>query len=206
RQSAFESALLIKEAGAKKIYIVHRHKTPKFTQSDWSWVTPLLGRMIEQPDYYLKLSEQDKDDINKRFWQEGRLKLEPWLKSVEKNKDIDIYEETNITWVDITREGQIKAALGDGAELTADHLIFATGYKVNIANLPFLNTGNILDRLQTNNGFPKLRFNFESSIEGLYFTSLTATSDFGAFFGFTVSCNASSVIIGNAIAQAISKS
>ena len=204
RQSAFEWALLMKEAGANKINIVHRHKTPQFVQSDWSWVTPILAEMINKPDYYLKLSEQEKEQINKRFWKEGRLKLEPWLKDIEKHKDIHIHEQTNISSVGITIDEEIKAILSDGTELIADHLLFATGYKVDLQKVPFLKMGNILEILDTNNGYPKLRANFQSSIPGLYFTSLAATNDFGAFFGFTVSCNTSSLIIGAAIKNLIS--
>ncbi len=199
RQSAFESALLIKKAGGKKIHIVHRHKTPDFTHSDWDFVTPILDKMIDDHDYYLKLSDLEKKEINDRFWQEGRLKLEPWLKELDQYEDIDVYEQTNVCSAHITKDGNIEAMLSNGTNLKADHLLFATGYKVDLQRVPFLKNGNILDKLATNNGFPKLRSKFQSVLTGLYFTSLPATADFGAFFGFTVSCNTSSIIIGNEI-------
>ncbi len=199
RQSAFESALLMKEAGVREIDIVHRHKTPEFTHSDWGFVTPILDKMIDDPDYYIKLSDLEKKEINDRFWQEGRLKLEPWLKELDQYEDIGINEQTNVCSSHITKDGNIEVILSNGTNLNADHLLFATGYKVDLQRVPFLKNGNILDKLATNNGFPKLKAKFQSSLPGLYFTSLPATADFGAFFGFTVSCNTSSMIIGNEI-------
>ena len=106
----------------------------------------------------------------------------------------------------MTQLGKVQALLADDKEITADHLLFATGYKVDLSRVPFLNQGNILNILVTENGFPKLGPNFQSNIAGLFFTSLLATADYGTFFGFTVSCNASALIIGSAVNKLLSKS
>jgi cation diffusion facilitator CzcD-associated flavoprotein CzcO len=81
RQSAFESAALLAEAGAKAVHVVHRHNTPDFTASDWSWVEGLMRRMEEEPGWYGALSEVERIELDTRFWVEGRRKLEPWLAS-----------------------------------------------------------------------------------------------------------------------------
>lgn len=206
RQSAYEWALLMKQAGVNNIHLVHRHSTPEFTESDWSWVQPMLDEMIINPESYLNLSSEDKEHINNRFWQEGRLRLEPWLGEVRKYDDVEVYENNEIRSVNMTQLGKVQALLADDKEITADHLLFATGYKVDLSRVPFLNQGNILNILVTENGFPKLGPNFQSNIAGLFFTSLLATADYGTFFGFTVSCNASALIIGSAVNKLLSKS
>jgi cation diffusion facilitator CzcD-associated flavoprotein CzcO len=79
RQSAFESAALLAEAGASAVHVCYRHETPSFVASDWSWVEPLLERIGNEPGWYRALSVAERESLNARFWAEGRLKLEPWL-------------------------------------------------------------------------------------------------------------------------------
>ena len=81
RQSAFEWAALLHEAGAGAVHLSHRHDSPAFAVSDWSWVTPLIDSMVDDPGWFRKLSPEAKDEINHRFWTEGRQKVEPWLES-----------------------------------------------------------------------------------------------------------------------------
>jgi FAD-dependent urate hydroxylase len=63
-------------------------------------------------------------------------------------------------------------------EIWADHAIAATGYKVDVRKLTFLD-GNLLLHLQREGSAPKLSSNFESSIPGLYFTGLASATQFG---------------------------
>ena len=199
RQSAFEWASLISKAGANKIHVVHRHKTPEFTDSDWSWVNPFMKKMTVNPDYYLNMSKTGKEEINNRFWKEGRLKLEPWLAGINHDPKINIYPESNISSIYVDSYGHIQVLLDRGDKIPSDHFIFATGYKVDIGRVPFLSRGNVLENIDIANGYPKLGSGMQSSVSGLYFTSFPATRDYGAFFGFTVSCKASAKIIGSAI-------
>ncbi|NIP30808.1 MAG: hypothetical protein GTO02_13050 [Candidatus Dadabacteria bacterium] len=68
---------------------------------------------------------------------------------------------------------------------------------MNIRNVPFLKSGNILPFLYINDGFPELDGYLQTNLPGLYMTSLIATERFGRFFAYTVSCRTSSKIIGN---------
>jgi FAD-dependent urate hydroxylase len=77
RQSAFEWAALLHEHGAAVVHVSHRHATPEFRPSDWSWVGPLVEAMVDDPGWFRHLSAQEKQALNQRFWAEGRLKLEP---------------------------------------------------------------------------------------------------------------------------------
>ena len=62
-----------------------------------------------------------------------------------------------------------------------DQIILATGYKVNMEQIPFLRSGNILPRLATRNGFPVLDEQFQTSIPGLFVTSMRPTRISGRF-------------------------
>jgi hypothetical protein len=87
----------------------------------------------------------------------------------------------------------------DGSTFVVDQIILATGYKVNVEQIPLLTKGNILARLETRNGFPVLDEHFQSNIPGLFFTSMCATQDFGPFFAFTAGIRTSAKLIGSAL-------
>jgi FAD-dependent urate hydroxylase len=91
--------------------------------------------------------------------------------------------------------GQLLVALDTGTTFEVDHVILATGYRVNIHNVPFLAPNGLLDELAVADGFPVLDEDFQSSIPGLYFSGLPATRDFGPFFGFTVGCPVAGKVI-----------
>jgi thioredoxin reductase len=84
-----------------------------------------------------------------------------------------------------------------------DHVILATGYKVNIGQVPFLANGNIAAALMTRNGFPVLDEQFQTNLPGLFITSMAANQDFGPFFGFTIATRASAALVGAAVAAEI---
>ena len=71
---------------------------------------------------------------------------------------------------------------------------------MDITRIPFLAAGTLLPELEISNGFPVLSEHFESSLPGLYFTSMCAVQDFGAFFGFTSSVRVSAHLIGASLA------
>ena len=81
--------------------------------------------------------------------------------------------------------------LTNGETIIVDQIVLATGYKVDITRLPYLAAGNVLEQLETRNGFPALDDHFETSVPGLFITSMPATQDFGPFFGFTISVRTS---------------
>ena len=49
RQSAFEWAALLTEAGAASVDVVHRHDSPAFAPAHWGWVTGVVDRMAAEP-------------------------------------------------------------------------------------------------------------------------------------------------------------
>ncbi len=199
RQSAFEWAALVNEAGAAEVHVSHRHDSPEFAASDWSWAYPLVDAMVDNPGWFRSLPQGQKDAIRQRMWAEGRLKVEPWLKSRVLKDTIKLWPETQIVKCDELPNGDVAVKLDKGQTLIVDHIILATGYKVEIDHVPFLAQGNILKKLKINNGFPVLDNHFQTNIPGLFVTSMAATQDFGPFFAFTISARTSAKLIGQAI-------
>ena len=106
-----------------------------------------------------------------------------------------------MTGVDPGASG-LEVRLDSGDVLTVDHVVFATGYKVDLAKVPFLAKG-LLSSVGVRDGFPVLDEHFQTSVPGLYITSLAATRDFGSFLAFTVSVRAQAKIIGRSVAEAL---
>lgn len=196
RQSAYEWAALLSEAGAAEVHVAHRHSRPAFAAADWSWAEPLVARMSTDSGWFRQLAPADQAAIVNRMYGEGRLKIEPWLESRVERDGIRIWSETTLASCAHAPAGAIEATLTSGHHLMVDHIILATGYKVQIDRLPFLRLGNILPILQTDAGFPVLDESFQSSVPGLYIVSMPATRDFGPFFGFTIAARASAQVIG----------
>jgi thioredoxin reductase len=74
---------------------------------------------------------------------------------------------------------------GDGLrnQFVCDHVIAATGYKVDLARLDFLGP-EIRAQIDLVDGYPAVSSNFESSIPGLYFAGVTTASSFGPLVRF----------------------
>ena len=63
--------------------------------------------------------------------------------------------------------------------------VAATGYKADLARLPFLD-GELRDAIEQVEGTPVLNDNFETSLPGLYFLGLSAANSFGPLLRFMV--------------------
>ena len=194
RQSAYEWAALLLEAGAAAVHLSHRHPSPAFDVADWFWVNELVDNMARDPGWFRRLSQTEKDEVSHRLWAEGRLKLEPWLAPRLKDDRVRLWPQTQLMNCTETPNGDLRAVLGNGETIEIDTIVLATGYKVDITRLPILSPG-LLTKLETRNGFPVLDQHFETSIPGLFITSMPASQDFGPFFGFTISVRTSAKLI-----------
>jgi hypothetical protein len=64
-----------------------------------------------------------------------------------------------------------------------DHVILATGFRVDISRYQFLSQA-LLGQLRTMDGYPVLKRGLESSIPGLHFLGKPASWSFGPLLGF----------------------
>jgi len=195
RQSAYEWAALIYEAGGAEIHLAHRQAKPTFEESNWSWVNAMIRRTAKDPGWFRRLPFDELDELRDRFWIEGRLKLEPWLAPRIKKDTIHIWQLAELERCTLTADQALQVTLDTGDSFEVDHIILATGYVVDINNVPFLSNDSLRSQVNLESGFPVLDEHFQSSLPGLYFSGLPATRDFGPFFGFTAACAVTGKVI-----------
>jgi thioredoxin reductase len=186
RQSAYEWAALLCDHGAARVDVVHRHDTPAFEKVSWAFVDPYVEQTLQQRGWWRGLPEERRRSIALEFWQVGRLTLEHWLTPRLDAAVVRSRPQTTVTAVDATDPGVVRLALSDGDVLEVDHVIAASGYRADLAAVPYL--AGVLDRVSVTDGFPDLSPGFETTLPGLYVTGFAATRDFGPFYGFTKGC------------------
>jgi cation diffusion facilitator CzcD-associated flavoprotein CzcO len=76
-------------------------------------------------------------------------------------------------------------AKGASLQLHVDYVIAATGYQVDLRRLKFLDR-SLREAVETEDGFPVLSANFESSVPGLYFVGGAAAETFGPLLRFAL--------------------
>lgn len=79
----------------------------------------------------------------------------------------------------------LRLRLSDGEERNVDHVLLATGYRVDVSRLSFL-SGEILDSLAVKDGAPLLSRGLESSVSGLHFVGAAAAESVGPIMRFVV--------------------
>jgi len=193
RQSAFEWAALLAEAGAAAVHVVYRHDAPSFETSHWAFVDELMDSTTRIPGWFRRLSTAERDAISPRFWAEGRLKLEPWLTPRLPEGIVHPRPHTAVASCRELPTGEIDVKLSSGESLEVDHVLLATGYRPDLAKVTYLQP--LLDRIETTDGFPMLDDHFQTSVPGLFMPGFVATRDFGPFFGFVRGCPAAATLI-----------
>lgn len=193
RQSAYEWAALLREHGAACIDITHRHEIPRFERVSWKFIDAHVERTLDVPGYWRNLPKSEQDAITRRFWEVGRLTLEYWLTPRLDWEGITRWPGTEVTEVAPGDDGELRVVLSNAARLTVDRVVFASGYRADLAKVPYL-TG-VLDEIERSNGFPVLDEAFQTSLEGLYITGFSATQDFGPFFGFVKGSPAAATLV-----------
>ena len=199
RQSAFEWTALMVEAGVAQVHVVFRHETPQFAPSDWSWIDPLLEQTVEVRGWFRNLPKPEREAIEARFREEGQMKLEPWLAPRIFKDNVRLWPRSQVESCKVLADGTLNLRLSGGANVEVDHIILATGYRVDVHKIPYFSKTTILPRLKASGGFPVLDENFQSSVPGIYITGFAATRDFGLFYGFVRGCPSAAKIVGDHI-------
>jgi FAD-dependent urate hydroxylase len=91
------------------------------------------------------------------------------------------------------------ASAAGSEELQVDHVLAATGYRVDLARLSFVDPA-LRDQVRRVAGWPHLTTSFESSVPDLYFTSLAAAETFGPVMRFVCGAGFAARRISAAIA------
>ena len=89
---------------------------------------------------------------------------------------------------------------GSRKELVTEHVIAATGYRVDVERLKFLNP-EIRKSINTVNASPSLSSTFESSVPGLYFVGVSAANSFGPVMRFAFGAGFAAKTVTQAVAK-----
>jgi FAD-dependent urate hydroxylase len=183
RQSAYEWAALIREHGAERIDVVHRHDVPRFERVSWRFVDAHMERTSVVPGYWRKLPKQEQDAVARRFWEVGRLTLEHWLTPRLGTGCVHSWPGAEVVEVDGSDNGAaLRVTLSGSSRLAVDHVVLACGYRADLGSVPYLQ--GVAGQVEVADGFPILDESFQTTLDGLYVTGFSATRDFGPFFGF----------------------
>lgn len=191
-QSALESAALLHENGARSRVVVRKPHLNwlsggKYQRMLGRWspllyaptdVGPMgLSRLVAVPDLFRRLPRRLQDRMAGRAIRPaGAAWLGPRL------RDVPIDLGRSITAV-APHGGGIRASFADGSVQDADHVLFGTGYKVDIARYSFL-APELLAQIQRAGGYPLLGPGLESSVRGLHFLGAPAAWSFGPIMRF----------------------
>ncbi|MEU9447206.1 FAD-dependent oxidoreductase [Streptomyces sp. NPDC048277] len=191
-QSALETAALAAEAGAQ-VRVVSRGRgrvafgAPPWDQPKLRPESPFgrawsLWALSYYPHPYRYLPAGTRHYLVRRVL--GPLGAW-WLRDRFEGK-VQVHEVAAVTGAD-TSDGApvltVRTQDGRTDRLTADHVIAATGYRVDIAAMDFLGP-ELRTHVAVSRGAPKLGAGYVSSIPGLYFTGLPAAASYGPVMRF----------------------
>jgi FAD-dependent urate hydroxylase len=206
-QSAFECAVLMSERGAEPELIVRdpdvvwlRSWSPihfmgrlgkvVYAPTD---VGPLwYSRLVATPALFTRLPRETQDRIAYRS-------IRPACSYFVKVRldGIKLTTASEVTSAELAGQ-RLRLTLSDGSGREVDHLMFGTGYQVDLPRYPFLGEP-ILRDLRVVGGYPVLRRGLESSVPGLHILGAPAARSFGPTMRFV----SGSWYGGSRVAQAI---
>jgi FAD-dependent urate hydroxylase len=206
-QSALECAALLHESGARaevvarqaQLHWLHGGKYQRmlgryarlvYAPTD---VGPMgLSRLVALPELFRRLPRRVQNPLAYRSIRPaGAAWLPPRLTEVPIRLGRTVAAA-------VPRAGRLEIAFADGETQTVDHLLFGTGYRVDIARYPFL-TDALTAQIRRSGGYPVLGPGLESSVPGLHFIGAPAAWSFGPIMRFV----SGGWYTGRALARAI---
>jgi FAD-dependent urate hydroxylase len=89
---------------------------------------------------------------------------------------------------------------GGRTELSTDHVIAGTGYRIDLGAMPFFDEP-LLSQVRRVAGAPDLSGNFESSLPGLYFVGQAAAPTFGPVMRFVYGADVTARVLARHLAR-----
>ena len=195
-QSALESGALLHEGGAE-VEVVARsprihwlggwasktlhHRLGTFTRNLLYAPTDVgpavLSQLLARPHLLRQLPRGLQDAFRKRAVRPAGAR---WL--VDRLRNTPIRLGRSVAAVAPAGQ-QVNVRLDDHSERTVDHILLATGYRVDLSKYHFLAPGllNLIDRF---NGYPRLNEGLETSVPGLHILGAPAAWSFGPLMQF----------------------
>lgn len=188
-QSAFECAVLLHESGAEVELLM---RAPRIRWVGRATRKGFLGHLMFHrtdvgPAFVSHLVARPRIlRLQPRFVQRHALRraLAPgaslWLRPRSQGMAI----ATGRRIVAVGRAGdRVRLGLDDATTREVDHVLLATGYRVDVCRYPFL-SDSVVASIRTANGYPILREGLESSVPRLHFLGAPAAHSFGPLVRF----------------------
>ena len=191
-QSALEAAALLHESGANVEVLVRK---PEVHWLGWkgriSKIKPLgrllysprdvgpagLSQLVARPDYFCKLPRGLQSWTDRRAirpagagWLHPRVEHVPITVGVACKSAVPV-------------NGRVRVRTDDGVDRLVDHVLYATGFRIDIAKYAFLSP-QLLSSIDRVGGFPRLSAGLESSVPGLHFLGAPGAWSFGPVLRF----------------------
>ena len=207
-QSAIEFAALLHEAGAA-VQVVSRRRivwlapdrmnartTLERIRAPQASIAPGWDNWVwdHMPFLFYRFPQQRKDSYNSNYHSGAT----DWLRDGVIGK-VTLREGQTVAKLKVM-EGKLDATISDGATLSADHIILATGYKVDISRLTMMHPA-LRAEIKTEMAIPILSHWFESSVAGLYFVGITSLRAFGPLFRFVAGCGAAARRVAKSVSR-----
>lgn len=191
-QSALESAALLHECQAD-VEVLVRTSTVQWTwQRPWlhtfkpvgvvlyAWPDvgpPLISHAVARPNLYRLFPRWIQDSWRaKSIRPNGVGWLKPRLRDVTVSTGCAVLSAT-------ARGNRVELRLSDGSDRLVDHVLMATGYRVDVRKYEFLSP-SLVSALRLRDGHPILGRGFESSVPGLHFLGAPAMWSYGPLMRF----------------------
>jgi FAD-dependent urate hydroxylase len=206
-QSALESAALLHERHAEVELLVRANTVHWTWQRPWlhtfrpvgavlyAWpdVGPaFISHAVARPNLYRRFPRRIQDS-----WRQKSLRangigwLKPRLREVKVSAGLNVLSAT-------THGNQLALKLSDGSDRVVDHVLMATGYRINVRKYEFLSE-SLTSALHLMGGCPVLRPGFESSIPGLHFLGAPSVWSYGPLMRFVAGAD----FAAHAVTQAV---
>jgi FAD-dependent urate hydroxylase len=195
-QSALESGALLHECGAgveiigrsTKIHWLQgrlstmlHHGAGSFLRNFFYAPTDVgpagLSQIMARPDLLKHLPRGVQDRLRRRCVRPAGAR---WLVSRLQHVPISLGRSV----VSASQTGdRVCVKLDDGTERTADHVLFGTGYGIDVAKYDFLSR-ELVAGIERVEAFPQLKEGFETTVPGLHILGAPAAWSFGPLMQF----------------------
>jgi len=211
-QSAIETAVLLKEAGAD-VEVLARASQIRWLGRSAS-LHRFAGRLLYAPSdvgpagvswvvakpwAFRKIPRPIQDPLAERCI---RPAASGWL--VPRVEGVRITTATTIESVRADNR-HLELELSDGTKREVDHLLLATGFSVDIKRYSFLDE-SLVARIDRVNGAPRLTKDFEASVPGLYFVGAPASWSFGPLARFVAGADYAARTVSRSVARRVDRS
>ena len=188
-QSATESAALLSEAGAE-VEMIARRPGVHWLDQKMTWLKseanplrplfypppdvgpPGLNWVVATPGLFRRLPRSLQENI---AYRSIRPAASGWL--LPRVGRVRITTSRVVTSARSDAE-RVKLRLDDGSDRSVDHVLLASGYRVDISRYPFL-APELVNSVHAVDGYPVLKAGFETSVAGLHFLGAPAARSFG---------------------------